>query len=111
LEILKHFFELSNVVYGRRMEQGDPELLEALARSLDDYKAKGPPATSQLALRELVEDIVISKRHLPSSCSVCGDEFSQDDDAKKLPCKHIFHDLCILTWLKMVFLNSKNFLT
>jgi hypothetical protein len=30
------------------------------------------------------------------------DDFGLGDKAKKLPCKHIFHEPCIVEWLKMV---------
>ncbi|KAI3907436.1 hypothetical protein MKX01_036353 [Papaver californicum] len=34
------------------------------------------------------------------SCMVCMDRFSVGARAKSLPCNHIFHDHCILSWLR-----------
>jgi len=32
-------------------------------------------------------------------CSVCSDGFRKGEKIRKLPCKHIFHDKCIMPWL------------
>lgn len=37
-----------------------------------------------------------------NECPVCKDDFSIGDEVKKLPCEHIFHPDCVVTWLKMV---------
>ncbi|KAK3814268.1 MAG: hypothetical protein J3Q66DRAFT_34685 [Benniella sp.] len=34
-------------------------------------------------------------------CSVCKDEFTQEDDTLQLPCNHFFHGDCIKPWLKV----------
>ncbi|CAF2547788.1 unnamed protein product [Rotaria sp. Silwood2] len=34
-------------------------------------------------------------------CAICMDEFKQNDEAKRLPCSHHFHEECILRWLRM----------
>eukprot|EP00252_Welwitschia_mirabilis_P021906 TRINITY_DN5753_c1_g1_i5.p1 TRINITY_DN5753_c1_g1~~TRINITY_DN5753_c1_g1_i5.p1 ORF type:complete len:311 (-),score=16.26 TRINITY_DN5753_c1_g1_i5:148-1080(-) len=34
-------------------------------------------------------------------CPVCFDDFEIGGEAKQMPCKHIFHEYCILPWLKM----------
>jgi len=35
-----------------------------------------------------------------SSCAVCLQELVADELAVKLPCKHLFHEECVRTWLK-----------
>jgi E3 ubiquitin-protein ligase RNF115/126 len=35
-----------------------------------------------------------------NSCSVCKDEFEVNQKAIYLPCKHLYHESCILPWLK-----------
>eukprot|EP01083_Nonionella_stella_P069492 185262_1 len=58
-------------------------------------------STCQRALKEDLQDVVIDQKILDKtkSCSICTTDYQIDDDAKKLPCKHIFHDDCILQWL------------
>lgn len=83
----------------------DEILQRILAESFEQQSAapNGPPKASQTALRDDVVDIEIDAYHLSrhSSCSICADEFELGDDAKKLPCRHFFHDGCILPWLGM----------
>lgn len=33
-------------------------------------------------------------------CAVCKEQFVIDNEAKQLPCNHIYHEECILPWLK-----------
>merc|ERR1712087_355042 len=63
---------------------------------------KKPPA-SQYALEKQCIDVKITKKRLKKNkkCSICCTKFKLHGDATMLaPCKHIFHDLCILQWLK-----------
>ncbi|ETO37014.1 hypothetical protein RFI_00048 [Reticulomyxa filosa] len=68
------------------------------------------PKASSYALEKECVDVEITKEHLEKckSCSVCHENFKlgfkkyvvTGGDASALPCKHFFHDLCILEWLK-----------
>merc|ERR1712083_798443 len=63
---------------------------------------KKPPA-SAYALEKQCVDVEITKKHgeKHKKCSICCAKFKLHGDATMLaPCKHIFHDLCILQWLK-----------
>ncbi|CAL9066582.1 unnamed protein product [Musa banksii] len=35
----------------------------------------------------------------PVDCSVCMESFDAGEVVKQMPCKHMFHDRCILRWL------------
>lgn len=37
---------------------------------------------------------------LEKDCAVCKDDFEIAQDTIQLPCKHVFHDECILPWIK-----------
>jgi hypothetical protein len=34
------------------------------------------------------------------------DDFKANDEAKRLPCSHHFHEACISRWLRMVKFNK-----
>lgn len=36
-----------------------------------------------------------------STCSICFDDFKLMEEAKILPCKHLFHKECIVSWLRV----------
>ena len=35
-------------------------------------------------------------------CSVCMDDFKLDEETRKLPCNHRYHNDCIVPWLELV---------
>jgi len=70
------------------------------------YLPWGPvrPPTASLAIEELdliVFDERALRKYAKEECSVCVVGFKLEDEAYKLPCKHIFHNDCLLPWLKM----------
>ncbi|UJR16536.1 hypothetical protein I4U23_003436 [Adineta vaga] len=34
-------------------------------------------------------------------CAICMDDFKENDEAKRLPCSHHFHEECISRWLRL----------
>ena len=71
--------------------------------NVDIVSNKKKPATSAWALEKQCIDIEITAKRLKQSkkCSICCEKFKLGGDATLLdPCKHFFHDLCILQWLK-----------
>lgn len=39
--------------------------------------------------------------HATMNCSICQDNFNMNETIKQLPCNHLFHSECIVTWLQM----------
>ncbi|XP_074571113.1 E3 ubiquitin-protein ligase RING1-like [Curcuma longa] len=79
--------------------------LEQLIQQLteNDPSRYGTPPAAKTAVANL-PDIKISRELLASDeaqCSVCMDTFEMGNEAKKMPCKHIFHKHCILPWLEL----------
>lgn len=43
---------------------------------------------------------VLKKKSDETLCSICTDEFYDEDIVRFLPCKHVYHRVCIDIWLK-----------
>ncbi|KAK9075142.1 hypothetical protein SSX86_003462 [Deinandra increscens subsp. villosa] len=80
---------------------GLEQLIQQLAEN-DPNRHGTPPASKSVV--ENLPSIKISKELLESDysdCAVCKDSFELDEDAKQLPCKHMYHQDCILPWLEL----------
>lgn len=80
---------------------GLEQLIQHLAEN--DPNRYGTPPASKSAV-EALPVIKISKELLASDscqCAVCKDTFELGEEAKEIPCKHIYHLDCILPWLEM----------
>ena len=73
----------------------------------DPNKYGNPPASKEEV--EKLEKIIINcediRKEINSvcgegGCSVCKDDYEMDQTVIKLPCCHMFHDDCIMPWLK-----------
>ena len=47
-----------------------------------------------------VSNIELYKNQEIQECSICLDEIQIGEFVYKLPCKHVFHDICIEPWVK-----------
>lgn len=79
---------------------------------------KRPPA-SKMSIMEL-DTIVFDKKDLRklksywriechstfavkhTNCSICTANYKENDEGKKMPCKHVFHTDCLVEWLNQV---------
>jgi len=67
--------------------------MEQLQSSLDEEVKQGLP-------KEMIEKVKRMKMGKSAQdCSVCSEGFRKGEKIRKLPCKHIFHDKCIMPWL------------
>eukprot|EP00638_Chattonella_subsalsa_P004138 CAMPEP_0117733802 /NCGR_PEP_ID=MMETSP0947-20121206/283_1 /TAXON_ID=44440 /ORGANISM="Chattonella subsalsa, Strain CCMP2191" /LENGTH=254 /DNA_ID=CAMNT_0005548435 /DNA_START=369 /DNA_END=1133 /DNA_ORIENTATION=- len=74
-------------------------IIEQLVANSPDQR--GPPPTAQRVIENLAV-ICIDKERVDahSECAVCKDAFELGDQSKQLPCTHMFHENCIVPWLK-----------
>ncbi|CAH1415397.1 unnamed protein product [Lactuca virosa] len=80
---------------------GLEQLIQQLAEN--DPNRYGTPPASKSAIENL-PNMKITKKLLESDysdCAVCKDSFELDEEAKQLPCKHMYHQDCILPWLEL----------
>lgn len=98
----------SNSVYGGDLSDnvGDyftgpgfefEQLIQHLGEN-DPNRYGTPPAARSVI--EALPHVKISEE-MVSECPVCKDSFRVGDYAKLMPCKHLYHFDCIITWLKM----------
>lgn len=80
---------------------GLEQLIQQLAEN--DPNRYGTPPASKNAVEGL-PDVNITADMLESDssqCAVCKDSFELNEEAKQMPCKHIYHKDCILPWLEL----------
>lgn len=88
---------------GRSMaEENDPELREALERSIRESQAEpkmAPPASVKASgsLKRHLFDATSAK---DKTCVVCSEDYGKGEGLLEMPCGHRFHAACLRRWLK-----------
>ncbi|KFK27481.1 hypothetical protein AALP_AA8G389100 [Arabis alpina] len=87
------------------MGSGFERLLEQLSQieaSTNGIGRSGNPPASKSAIESLPR-VEISDCHIgaEANCAVCTEVFEKETEAREMPCKHIFHDDCIVPWLSI----------
>lgn len=83
------------------MGPGFEQLIQQLAEN--DPNRYGTPPASKSAVQGLPSvnvDEALLKSDL-AQCAVCKDDFELGTVVKQMPCKHVYHDDCILPWLEL----------
>ncbi|KAE8656480.1 putative Ribosomal protein L34e superfamily protein [Hibiscus syriacus] len=63
--------------------------------------AGGKPGLAP-ASKASIEAMPMTKvKECGSDCSICLEEFEIDEEAREMPCKHVFHSDCIEKWLQI----------
>lgn len=99
---------------------GELGLEQILQRLMDQYQPQATPAASS-AIAALPRLRVASTADLADNaapaepvaacragdpCTVCHDDFEAGAEVMQLPCKHCFHQDCLLPWLDAVSLKA-----
>ncbi|KAL8520661.1 hypothetical protein ACS0TY_011267 [Phlomoides rotata] len=80
---------------------GFEQLIQQLAEN-DPNRYGTPPASKSAveALPSINVDEALLKSEL-AQCAVCKDDFEKGTVVKQMPCKHAYHEDCILPWLEL----------
>ncbi|BES95047.1 RING [Nesidiocoris tenuis] len=79
------------------------EGLDAIVTQLlNQIDTTGPPPLAKDKINE-IPTVVISKEQVDINlqCSVCWEDFKIDEQVRKLPCEHVYHENCIIPWLEL----------
>lgn len=78
------------------------KLLIALLQFSNSFEVTEDPNRFTESPIEQLPVVTISKKHIERQieCIVCIDYFLVGDEAKRLPCHHLYHEKCITLWLK-----------
>lgn len=96
-----HAFRIPSNLGDYFVSGGLEQLIQQLAEN--DPNRYGTPPASKSAIQAL-PNIKITHQLLASDssqCAVCKDTFELGQEAKQMPCKHIYHSNCIMPWLEM----------
>ncbi|EAR87415.3 zinc finger, C3HC4 type (RING finger) protein (macronuclear) [Tetrahymena thermophila SB210] len=70
----------------------------------NDPNVYGTPPASENSISNL-PTVTFSteqvKEETLCECSVCKEEFTEGEQLVKMPCNHMYHSSCLVTWLKM----------
>ena len=70
---------------------------------MNDPNKYGNPPASKDSIKKLEKCIVTNEQlknfGVENSCAVCKDEFEIGQELLLMPCKHYFHNDCLLPWL------------
>ncbi|KAK9676447.1 hypothetical protein RND81_11G077900 [Saponaria officinalis] len=83
------------------MGPGLEQLIQQLAEN--DPNRYGTPPASKSAVDSLptvsISDEIVNSES--KACAVCMTDFEVGAEAKQMPCKHLFHNDCIMPWLQL----------
>ncbi|XP_041996207.1 E3 ubiquitin-protein ligase RZF1-like [Salvia splendens] len=89
----------------RRQNGGDyfigPGVEEFFEQVTSGSSQQGRQPASRPSI-DALPTVKISRRHVraDSTCAVCKERFEMGSQARKLPCKHLYHSDCIAPWLQ-----------
>ncbi|KAJ4781319.1 E3 ubiquitin-protein ligase RING1 [Rhynchospora pubera] len=91
---------MSDFLMGSGFERLLDQLAQIEANGLGRAYENLPASKSAI---ESMPTLTISSQHvgMDSHCAVCKDPFELGAEAREMPCKHIYHQDCILPWLSI----------
>jgi E3 ubiquitin-protein ligase RNF115/126 len=82
---------LNYIIQNDLNRYGNPPASKKVVDNLEKFEITNNYLSNKEKINSLLE--------FDFNCSVCKEEFQLNDKVIKIPCKHIFHQDCILPWL------------
>lgn len=98
-------FPLFQVLHGNPADYawGSGGLDAVITQLLNQLDATGPaPMTKEEVDQVPIVEITKEDVDRNLQCSVCMEDYKLAESVRKLICTHVFHNDCIVPWLKMV---------
>ncbi|KAL0316719.1 UNVERIFIED_CONTAM: putative E3 ubiquitin-protein ligase RHC1A [Sesamum radiatum] len=97
--------EVLNETLGFRRENGGDYFIGPGVEEFFEHATRNGLRVSLPASRTSINalpTIKISKKHVraDSTCAICQERFELGSQVRKLPCKHLYHSDCIVSWLE-----------
>lgn len=78
--------------------------LNQLIDEITQNDRQGPPPAPSPSI-DAMPTVTINEQHLSSDgssqCPVCREDFEVGEQVREMPCKHVYHNECIVPWLRM----------
>lgn len=102
-DAFEYFFSNGSSGMGHRRPNFDDLMwpgLQQLIEQLGMNDRQGPSLAPRSAI-DALPTVRITQRHLNiySQCAVCQHNFELGSEARLMPCMHLYHSDCIITWL------------
>uniref|UniRef100_A0A1Q3F5I8 RING-type E3 ubiquitin transferase n=2 Tax=Culex tarsalis TaxID=7177 RepID=A0A1Q3F5I8_CULTA len=69
---------------------------------LNQMDNTGPPPLEKEKIAEIPKVTISAEQvDMKLQCSVCWEDFQQDEVVRKLTCAHVYHETCIIPWLEL----------
>lgn len=102
-QLMQSMLQPQNAVHGDAVYT--QEALDRIVTALMEAnpQSNAAPPASETALNNLVRKRLTAEmigEGGKAECTICIDEINRGDEVAELPCKHWFHDTCVVMWLK-----------
>lgn len=78
------------------------ELDRVITELMEQHQGNAPPPAPKEVLEKLPKVKVEEQRVIDGEdCAVCKDELIIGEEVVQLPCKHVYHELCVKKWLEV----------